>query len=62
MQSAVAAGWAPTRSALIQGAVEREIRRAAAARDLAILASHPTDDDLDGLADWAMSNAEVGHA
>ncbi|MCL1801873.1 MAG: hypothetical protein FWG25_11025 [Promicromonosporaceae bacterium] len=55
MTQTVAAGWAPNRSALIQRAVERELRRAAAARDYQILLAHPTDPDLDSLTEWTMS-------
>lgn len=56
MQEAVDAGWAPTRSSLIVASVERELRRAAAARDRAILEAQPGDDDLDGLVAWTTAH------
>jgi predicted transcriptional regulator len=56
MQEVVSAGWAPTRTALIQTAVEREIRRAHATRDRAILEQLNGEDDLDALADWVASH------
>lgn len=46
-------GDAPSRAAVVAGAVDRERRREIAARDVAILARSPSRDDLDDLANFA---------
>ncbi|MGH3521080.1 MAG: YlcI/YnfO family protein [Haloechinothrix sp.] len=46
-------GDASSRAAVVARAVERERRRAVAARDAAILAQAGSDADLDGLAKYA---------
>jgi hypothetical protein len=61
IDSAVRDGWAPHRSALIVRAVERELRRAAAARDLAILQADQRDDDLGGLVTWNTARLQDGN-
>jgi Arc/MetJ-type ribon-helix-helix transcriptional regulator len=43
-------GKAPSRAFVVTRALERERRRAVAARDAAILAGSGTDDDMDALA------------
>ena len=49
----VAEGQAPSRAAVVEQALAREIRRRIAARDAEILAAAGPDRDLDGLADYA---------
>jgi Arc/MetJ-type ribon-helix-helix transcriptional regulator len=49
----VAEGLAPSRAAVVERAVAREIRRRTAARDAEILAAAGPDADLDALADYA---------
>jgi antitoxin MazE3 len=49
----VESGRQPSRAAVVVNALERERRRAAAARDAEILATAGPDPDLDGLADFA---------
>jgi Arc/MetJ-type ribon-helix-helix transcriptional regulator len=49
----VADGQAPSRAAVVEQALAREIRRRIAARDAEILAAAGPDRDLDGLADYA---------
>lgn len=49
----VAEGLAPSRAAVVERAVAREIRRRTAARDAEILAAAGSDADLDALADYA---------
>jgi Arc/MetJ-type ribon-helix-helix transcriptional regulator len=51
----VGSGTGRSRAAVVARALERERRRAAAARDAAILAGAPPDRDLAGLADYAAS-------
>jgi Arc/MetJ-type ribon-helix-helix transcriptional regulator len=46
-------GQASSRAAVVAQAIERERRRAIAARDAAILAEAAADDDLDDLARFA---------
>ena len=50
----VDAGRARSRASVVERALEREMRRELAARDVAILQGAP-DDDLDALAAWAQS-------
>lgn len=49
----VAEGQAPSRAAVVEQALAREIRRRIAGRDAGILAAAGPDQDLDGLADHA---------
>jgi len=49
----VSAGHARSRAAVVERALEREMRRALAARDVALLNGAVPDDDLDQLAAWA---------
>ena len=49
----VADGQEPSRAAVVEQALAREIRRRIAARDAEILAAAGPDRDLDGLADYA---------
>lgn len=53
IDQAVRDGQATSRAAVVAQAVERERRRAIAARDAAILAEAAADDDLDDLANFA---------
>ena len=55
----VAAGKAPSRAALVAAAVEREMRRQAAAQDAQILRQQGADDDLDDLVHWTSTHVEV---
>jgi Arc/MetJ-type ribon-helix-helix transcriptional regulator len=51
----VESGRQPSRAAVVASALERERRRAAAARDAEILAGTGPDPELEGLADFAAS-------
>lgn len=53
MDQLVASGKARSRASIVERALEREIRRAIAERDIAILQSTPDDDDMQALAAWA---------
>ncbi|MFT4135139.1 ribbon-helix-helix domain-containing protein [Microbacterium sp.] len=55
----VASGDAPSRTALVSTAIERELRRRAAERDRAILERVGASDDLDPLVVWATSQPQV---
>ncbi|MCV7192534.1 YlcI/YnfO family protein [Mycolicibacterium brumae] len=55
----VAAGRARSRASLVEAALERELRRLAAERDVERLAEYGAGDDLDGLVEWT---AEALHA
>jgi Arc/MetJ-type ribon-helix-helix transcriptional regulator len=50
----VASGQARSRAGVVTRALERERRRAIAARDAAILAHSGSDPELDGLAEYAV--------
>lgn len=52
LDGVVAAG-APSRASVVTRALEREMRRSAAERDVAILAAGGTADDLDELVAWS---------
>ena len=49
----VASGRARSRASVVERALERELRRALAERDVGILAGTEQDDDLEALAAWA---------
>ena len=49
----VASGRAPSRAAVVTSALEREMRRRLALRDVEILKQTPDADDLDNLAEHA---------
>ena len=49
------AGRAASRTALVEAALVRELRRLAAQRDAEILRADDAPDDLDGLVDWTAS-------
>ncbi len=49
----VGSGREPSRAAVVTAALERERRRAIAARDVEILTATETDPDLAGLAEFA---------
>ena len=53
LDEAVSAGGAPSRASLVTEALEREMRRRAALRDLAILRREGPADDLDELVAWS---------
>lgn len=53
----VSDGLAPSRAALVSGAVEREMRRQAAIADAAILTDTGAGDDLDDLVAWTAATA-----
>ncbi|MGB8383207.1 MAG: ribbon-helix-helix domain-containing protein [Dermatophilaceae bacterium] len=55
----VAAGKAPSRAALVAAALEREMRRQAAAQDAQILRQLGAADDLDDLVHWTSTHVEV---
>lgn len=59
LDRSVAAGNAPSRAALVARALEREMRRQAAERDAAILSASGSEDGLDDLVAWSVSNATV---
>ncbi|WP_151526835.1 hypothetical protein [Serinicoccus kebangsaanensis] len=55
----VASGRAASRAALVTRALEREMRRQAALRDVEVLTEHGPGDDLDELVSWSVSHATV---
>lgn len=55
----VASGSAPSRTALVSIAIERELRRRAAEHDRFILERDGSSDDLDDLVDWTATNLQV---
>ncbi len=56
LDHAVADGVASSRAALVTRAVEREMRRVAAERDVAILRQTGPEDDLDELVVWSAAH------
>lgn len=50
----VAAGGARSRASLVEAALERELRRLAAVRDVEILRHSASSDDLDALVEWSV--------
>jgi metal-responsive CopG/Arc/MetJ family transcriptional regulator len=56
----VASGRARSRASLVEAALERELRRLAAASDAETLHRVGTADDLDGLVEWTVVNIGVG--
>lgn len=54
----VSAGRASSRAALVTSALEREMRRILAERDVEILQQAGAGDDLDGLVRWAVETVE----
>ncbi|MGV1009766.1 MAG: ribbon-helix-helix domain-containing protein [Dermatophilaceae bacterium] len=59
LDRSVAEGKAPSRAALVAAAVEREMRRQAAAQDAQILGEKGADDDLDELVTWTTTHIHV---
>lgn len=59
LDAIVASGGAPSRTALVTIAIQRELRRRAAENDAGILARRGAGDDLDGLVDWIVGNVEI---
>ncbi|RGE19287.1 ribbon-helix-helix domain-containing protein [Leucobacter sp. wl10] len=55
----VADGAAPSRTAVVSSAIEREMRRIMAERDAETLRRPGAVDDLDGLVDWTASNVVI---
>lgn len=58
LDAEVAAGRASSRAAMVSSALEREMRRILAERDVEILQRVGSGDDLDGLVRWAVENVE----
>lgn len=56
MDQAVADGAAKSRASFVEAALQRELRRYLAMRDLEILRRVGPDDELDDLVDWTMKN------
>ncbi|SDM15061.1 hypothetical protein [Microbacterium azadirachtae] len=56
----VAAGRVSSRAALVASALEREMRRLLAERDVEILHREGAADELDGLVDWAVDRWDAG--
>ncbi|MBS1906961.1 MAG: hypothetical protein JST33_10440 [Actinobacteria bacterium] len=54
----VSAGRASSRAAVVASALEREMRRLLAERDVEILQGEGTADDLDALVAWTARHAE----
>jgi len=50
----VAAGGARSRASLVEAALERELRRLAALRDVEILRTGGPSDELDPLVEWSV--------
>lgn len=59
LDRAVADGLAPSRAALVTSALEREMRRVLAERDVELLRQSGEDDDLKGLVDWTVRDLEI---
>lgn len=59
LDDSVAAGVGSSRAAVVTGALEREIRRQAALKDVRILAEAGPADDLDGLVAWSAQELPV---
>ncbi len=59
LDSVVASGRAPSRAAVVTSAIEREMRRLLAERDVEILESSGAADDLDVLVAWTTANIEL---
>lgn len=59
LDSAVAQGLATSRAALVASALEREMRRQAAERDVAVLREQGSADELDVLVDWTAHHVSV---
>ena len=59
LDAIVASGGAPSRTALVTIAIQRELRRRAAENDAGILVRRGAGDDLDGLVDWIVGNVEI---
>jgi len=55
----VSAGRASSRAAVVASALEREMRRLLAERDVEILQREGASDDLDGLVDWTTGRVEL---
>lgn len=55
----VSAGRASSRAAIVASALEREMRRLLAERDVEILQREGAADDLDGLVDWTTGRVEL---
>ncbi|OZB83974.1 MAG: hypothetical protein B7X41_05670 [Microbacterium sp. 14-71-5] len=55
----VSAGRASSRAAVVASALEREMRRLLAERDVEILQREGAADDLDGLVDWTTGRVEL---
>ncbi|GAA4487519.1 hypothetical protein [Microbacterium panaciterrae] len=55
----VAAGRVSSRAELVASALEREMRRMLAERDVEILRRDGAADDLDGLVEWIANNTEI---
>ena len=55
----VSAGRASSRAAIVASALEREMRRLLAERDVEILRREGAADDLDGLVDWTTGRVEL---
>jgi Arc/MetJ-type ribon-helix-helix transcriptional regulator len=56
----VATGRVSSRAALVASALEREMRRLLAERDVEILQREGAADELDGLVDWAVDRGDAG--
>lgn len=59
LDRAVAAGDAPSRAALVQSALEREMRRRLAERDARVLTQVGAADDLDAVVSWAAAHSDL---
>lgn len=57
LDRSVAEGRATSRASLVSSALEREMRRQLAARDVEILGEVGTEDDLDDLVAWTVPHA-----
>jgi len=55
----VSAGRASSRAAVVASALEREMRRLLAERDVEILQRDGAADDLDDLVDWTAGHVEL---
>ena len=60
LDRAVAEGRATSRAALVNSALEREMRRLLTEQDAVILGRVGAGDDLDALVEWSVAHDDIG--
>ncbi|MFM1917095.1 MAG: hypothetical protein RJB01_610 [Actinomycetota bacterium] len=56
LDALVASGEAPSRASVVEAALRGELRQHAYAREVALRATQPPDDEFDPMHKWAQSN------